>query len=1140
MPLKLTCPTCTEPNRVSEPYPLPGAEIMCTRCGTAMSVSYPTGVIQKLRELGKRFSEPDASSPRDAAANAQRTSRAAGGTPAPVPPPPPPDLERTADVPTTAQDPVPRRIDLGAVPSGPAPQGPPRRRAPPPMTMPSFALTDLEDDDAPAAFKPASDAPTQAAPFTERTTSVREPAPPPPPPPRGGRPSIDPARDATSRPDAQRVPEPTAPLPTSNQPPKASSKPPKGPHPAADDGSPPRPPRSFLWRWTRRLGCLAFILVVIGAVGGTVGVAGVYWHYGKELPSVDALQDYRPPTVTEVYDRDGTLMGELYEERRYVVDFEEIPPRVRQAFIHAEDAHFYEHAGVNYVGLVRATLNEITGGDKRQGASTITMQVTRNFLLTRDKTYERKIKEIILAQRIETVYDKDRILWLYLNEIYLGSGAYGVEAAARVYFGKHLDELTVAEAALIAGLAPAPSTYSPHRNWDKARTRQLYVLDQMKRHGAIDEATWQSARDEHIEIVREENPFLILAPHFTEHVRRFIVDEYGFDAVYRDGLRVVTTMDLPVQLVAQESVVRNVHQVDQRMGFRRAGLTTLQTDDQIAAQREAQELELRQANQFAADAALREPLPERSTLEPDQVYSGVVLEAEPGWLAVGVGAHKVIVPIAWSRWAYEPNPRMSWRSRTARSFVETVRGWEDDVEPGGTLLRRGDVIQVKLVLTSSASIEGDDAEDTRKALADTPAADQDLPAAKLWQTPQVEAAAMSYDLNTGAVRAMVGGADYERSEFNRATQAERQVGSTFKPIVYAAAIDSERMRSSSIVPDVRGASYTTDAGFVWKPDNYGADYLGNITLRKALALSKNTCTVKVLESMDPGMNEDVLYTFARKLGIGGPPLHTLPEDHVPLPSNDDLCPWVRETEDSTICMDRHPPKDPDLTNTRHRALLGPDDVYMCRACDMSMGLGSASLTMAELLRAYSAFATDGRLVEPHYILKVTDRNGETLFEHEPVEFPQVIRPEVATIANWLMQNVIRGGTGYQAHKELGVTLAGKTGTTQDYKDTWFAGFSPDVITAAWVGFDEPRSLGVSSTGGRTALPIWIDIMREAAPAEKDRDFPIHGDIEWAIIDEKRGTRVTSGGRAYPFIRGTTPSSTGAAAGELTVEDFTEL
>jgi len=1145
MPLKLTCPSCGDPTRVAEPYPLPGAEIMCTHCGTAMSVSYPPGVMKQLRDRGKRFAEDQPPTPpprREPIPEPRRPD------PMAPPPMPGPASELTAELPTqVAPDAADsRRIDLDALPGRAAP-----RRRPPPMTMPSFATSDLDEHDPPVAFSSAAETPTAAAPFTERTTAARIPPPPPPPPtvpsgePTAPLPRSKPAA-SSSEPTVPRAAsrrEPTA-EPSSAQAARASARPgeraPAKERRRRSKQAGERPKRSFLWRWTRRLGCLAIVLGAVGAAGAGIGLYAGHAHYSAQLPSVDALEIYRPPTVTEVYDRQGTLMDELYEQRRYVVPLEDIPPIVRQAFVYAEDAKFYEHGGVDFLGLTRATVNELTGGEKRQGASTITMQVTRNFLLTRDKTYERKIKEILLAQRIESVYDKDRILWLYLNEIYLGSGAYGVEAAARVYFGKHIADLTVAEAAMIAGLAPAPSNYSPHRAFDKARTRQLYVLEQMFSKGAIDKATYEAARDEHIGIVREENPFLTLAPHFTEHVRRYLMDRYGFDAVYKDGLRVITTMDLPVQVAAQESVVRNVHEIDQRMGFRRAGLTTLATDGEIQAYRDERERELREADRFQADPALRSPLPERSTLVVDRVYQGVVLHAESKWLRVGVGAHEVLVPIGLSPWAYEPNPRMSYRRRTATSFTDEVRGWEDGVERGGTLIRKGDTILVKLAASSGTDLPPDSAKELERAIKGTPADGAAMPIGRLWQSPQVEAAVMSYDLQTGAVRAMVGGADFTKSEFNRATQAYRQVGSTFKPVVYAAAIDSERLTSASIVPDVRGASYTTDAGFVWKPDNYGDEYLGNITLRKALALSKNTCTIKVLESMDPGMNEDLLYSFARKLGVGGPPSHTLPEDHVALPSNDKLCPWVRETPESTICMDRNPPKDPNISNTRHRQLMKPDEVYMCRACDMSMGLGSASLTMEELLRAYSTFATDGRLIQPYYIERVLDRDGKVLEQHEAREFAQVIRPEVATITNWLLQQVVRAGTGNPARQALGVNLGGKTGTTQDYKDTWFVGFSPDVITGAWVGFDEPRSLGVSSTGGRTALPIWIDTMRVAAPKERDRAFPTHGDIEWALIDETRGTRVTSGGLAYPFIRGTAPTSSGVAAGEITSEDITEL
>jgi len=1163
MPLKLTCPNCGTPTRVSEPYPLPGVEIQCVGCATAMSVTYPPGVMDLLRKRGKTFMD-DEPAPLPASRHPvpDRTPPLTERSPTATPPSTPRAADTSpSDKPTTIDRPEVRQVDLPPV--GSAPQ-----RARPMPSVPAFSTSEPVQETPPRRSQ--RDAETHGARPTAsveikrprahapppQPTSSKRPAPPPPPPAAT---EPVPTPDITAPTETEANP-PLSPASSADRPRKARKRrrPTAAAHGGGSGGGESDPPKkkkgSFVWRWTKRLGCMSVVAAVLLVLAGAGTAGGAYWYYSQELPSVDALQQYEPHTVTEVYDRNGVLMGELYEQRRYVTPLEDIPPVVQNAFIAAEDAKFRDHGGVDYIGLVRAVINEATGGEKRQGASTITMQVTRNFLLTRDKTYERKIKEIILAQRIESVYDKDRILWLYLNELYLGSGAYGVEAAARVYFGKHANELTAAEAALVAGLAPAPSAYSPHKNWKKARTRQLYVLDRMRKNEFLTEAEFQAAKDEHITIVKEENPFLTTAPHFTEHVRRHIVDTYGFDRVYNEGLIVTTTMDLEVQQTAQNSVQQHVHEVDQRMGFRRAGLETLTSDAAIEARRAEHEQAMKQANAFEADPAGREPEPDTSILEPGRVYDGVILEVDKGWAKVGIGSHEAIIPLAWSRWVYEPNPRMSWRYRTANDLTATVRGWEEGVDKGGTLLRRGDVVLVKVEALSTTDPQlppkpqdwpewKDDPltnEAVTRAFRKTPGADKAFVAARLWQEPQVEAATMSFDLHTGAVRAMVGGADFEKSEFNRATQARRQVGSTFKPIVYAAAIDTERLTAASIVPDVRGASYTTDAGFVWKPDNYGDEYLGNITLRRALALSKNTCTIKVLESMDPGMNDDVLYTFARKLGIGGPPAHTLPEGHVAKPDNDHLCPWTRETRESTICMDRFPPKDPDISNTRHRMQMGPDEVYMCRSCDMSMGLGSASLTMEELLRAYSAFPSGGKLVEPYYIEKVEDRDGNVLEQHDQVEFPEVIRPEVAYIATWLLENVVNTGTGAQARRALKMRLGGKTGTTQDFKDTWFVGFSNDVITAAWVGYDEPQSLGVSSTGGRTALPIWIDVMRKAAPKEKDRPFKPHGNVDWAQIDEDKGTRVTSGGRRYPFIPGTAPESTGVAAGEYTVDDLTEL
>jgi len=590
-------------------------------------------------------------------------------------------------------------------------------------------------------------------------------------------------------------------------------------------------------------------------------------------------------------------------------------------------------------------------------------------------------------------------------------------------------------------------------------------------------------------------------------------------------------MDL--QRVAQKAVSEGVFDVDQRMGFRRDGITNVGKGG-VEAKRNEVEKKLRESWAYNQDPAGRVDVPEVSTLEPGAFYEAVITETNPKWVKVGIGSHDAIIPLEWSTWVYEPNTARSWRNRTATdltAIVTIVEGEEEnETKKKVPILQVGDVVQVKV-----EALDTKDAE-VAKAFQKTPGASGSFVAARLWQDPEVEAALLSMEAATGAVRAMVGGSDFRKSQFNRAVQSRRQVGSTFKPIVYASAIESGKVTSATMVADAPLA-FATSEEFIWKPSNYSHSYEGNMTLKQALAASKNTCTVRVLEAADPGMNDDIVYNFARRLGIGGPPLHSLPEDWEVTPKTDVLCPWVRETPDFTICQDRYPPMPEGLTDRQHRAQMKPGDEYWCRACDMSMGLGSASLTMEEMVRAYSAFASGGHLIEPYYIEEVKDRDGKVLESHKGQEFAQVMDPAVASIATWLLQGVVMNGTGYRASKELGLKgLAGKTGTTNEEKDTWFVGFTNDVVTASWVGYDQPRSLGVSSTGGRTALPIWIDYMRVAAPKDKDREFPMRGEVEWASIDQKTGRRVSGGGVAYPFVKATGPGSSGLGAGQGELEE----
>ncbi|HHO54297.1 MAG TPA: hypothetical protein ENK18_26360, partial [Deltaproteobacteria bacterium] len=665
-------------------------------------------------------------------------------------------------------------------------------------------------------------------------------------------------------------------------------------------GSPPPPQRAKRGRGravVRAMGCLgSFSLVgmaglLLALLLALIGAGGGYWYFAKDLPTVDALKEYEPPTVTVLEDVNGIVLGEIYEQRRYVVPTEEIPEHVRQAFMAAEDANFYSHSGVDYMGMVRAVFRGLLSGDGPSGTSTITQQVARNFLLTRDRSYIRKIKEIIVSYRIEAAYDKDRILYLYLNEIFLGSQSYGVEAASRSFFGKHISEVTIAEAAILAGLPPAPSAYNPYRAWDKTRVRQDYVLDQMVKKGFITDQQRKDALAEEIQIMPRGNAFLEQAPYFTEHVRRYLVDKYGEDKVLNGGMKIKTTCDMKLQVVAQKAVFDGVFDVDQRMGFRREAITNVGKDN-IQATRDQHEEEIMAAWRASNDPAKREPPPDRSVLEVGKVYNAVLTDVKAGYAVAAIGAHDAIIPLAWSRWIYQPNPKISWRNRKARDLTAKIRT-ENGKEP---ILQAGDVVLVKVEALSTRDSE------VASAFKNTPGASTAYVAARMWQDPEVEAALMSMDTETGAIRVMVGGSNFLKTQFNRAIQARRQVGSTFKPLVYTAAIEAKRVTTATLIADAPLA-FETANDFIWKPSNFSHEYEGNMTLRQALAKSKNTCTVRILEAADPGMNNDIIYNFGRRLGIGGPPLHTLPDDWVPTPDNDVLCPWVKETAKSTICMD---------------------------------------------------------------------------------------------------------------------------------------------------------------------------------------------------------------------------------------------
>jgi membrane carboxypeptidase/penicillin-binding protein len=1117
MALKITCPHCSQPHRLSQPFPVPGTELQC-QCGRVLSVSYPKGMMAKLKERGIAFVDPNDDGPHrpqapklpieDAPSAPKIEARKPHQRPDTIEagqvrlPEPGQTFERTPVMPKPpkARTPAP---EVKNVPFLPPPK--PMAAAPTPSTPPTSAPTPIAP---PTATDPQDAEPTEKGPAVKAV---------------------------------KRVPTPSA--------------------------ARPNPARAALSGWLGRMaggrtwlkrGLLA---TLISAGLGVAALGGVFAYFSRDLPTVEALGEYEPPSVTVVYDAKGKVLGEIYEKRRYVVPLEGIPDHVKNAFLAAEDANFWTHDGIDVGGIFRAIIRNLAKGKKAQGASTITQQVARNFLLTREKTFIRKIREMVLAQRVEEAFEKEHILYLYLNQIYLGSGAYGVEAAARTYFDKSVADITLAEAAILAGLPQRPSDYSPHRHWKKARARQLYVLNQMKRKDFIDGETFGQAVAESVNIASKRNDFLQQAPHFTEHVRRYLVDTYGFDKIYNDGLSVHTTCDLDLQTAAQKALVDGVNVASNRRGWRgatrqldEAGITAhlAEAEEALRVKQSKSTLRVGSTEPDAVNPGGYGPLPEASTLSEGLESEAVVLTVKNDHAILGLGGHRVIVPLAWSKWAYDINVNRSWKYRAQTSMRN--------------VLSRGDVVTVQLMAVDAKT--KDETQATAKSLPGQ------FGAAELVQGPEIQGALFSYRTDTGAVSAMVGGVGFESSEYNRAIQSRRQVGSTFKPIVYASAIASRLFTAGSILqdaPTIIGQA----GGTMWKPSNYGGKYLGNITLRRALAMSRNVCTVRVLDIIGP----DEVYALAGpKLQIGYPE-PTCSRTHIPA---DETCVGTRSASpvaDMVWCENCDPKTCPTVrvddnfegqcmgkkwtkngaewchscdVNIRacdwykernissalpcNGARLDKDGEVVCRACDLSMGLGSSSLTMVELARAYSAFATYGTLVEPYFIERVVDRDGTVIESHQaPDAWPEVMEPGVASVAHWLLRGVATGGTAAKSNR-LGIEVAGKTGTTNSFRDAWFVGYNPDMVTAVWVGFDQPKNMGQTFTGGDTALPIWMDYMRVAAPKETAPRFkPLRG-VTFAPIDETTGL-VAGGGRSMPFLGGTVPSAGMGGVGQVTANDL---
>lgn len=801
--------------------------------------------------------------------------------------------------------------------------------------------------------------------------------------------------------------------------------------------------------WAMRLIWWSFLsILVIGIVGVLAGGVGGYFfirHISADLPRIQSLRDYRPSTVSSVYSDDGTKIGEFYKERRIVIPLDEMPRHLMDAFVAAEDARFREHVGIDPVGIFRAFIKNLQAGAIVQGGSTITQQVTKSFFLSPERTYERKIKEAILAWRIEKSFSKDEILYLYLNQIYLGHGAYGVEAAAENYFGKHAKEMNLAECSILAGLPQAPSRYSPFRFPDRARQRQKYVLIRMVEEGYITPEQKQAALDTELDIRPRKNWFIDSVPCYTEHVRRYALAAYGEDALYHQGLQIHTAVDIDFQKIARKAVERGLRDLDKRLGYR-GPMAHL---DPTAVKAEIE----KRAKALDGDS-----------LKADEIYNGVVIgvDDEKEIATVTVGGHVGTIDVEDVAWARKPNI---------------------DVGPGivriktlSKVLKVGDLIRVRAVTPPGERGEEGHKKSLKKKTKDQGPGkvSEGVWIFSLEQEPVVEGALLSIEAETGYVKAMIGGRDYLNSQFNRAIQSRRQPGSAFKPIIFAAAIDNGYTPASMIIDSP--IVYDDSSDKLWKPHNYSEQFYGPTLLRHALAKSRNVVTIKIVQ--DIGI--DAVISYARRLGISSP-------------------------------MGRN----------------------------LSISLGASGISLLELVNAYSVFANHGYLVEPVFVRRIVDRDGNTL-EQSNLQRQKVIGEDTAYIMTSLLESVVQEGTGWRI-KALKRPVAGKTGTTNNLHDALFLGFTPEYITGVWVGFDQERSLGRGETGSRSASPIWLEYMQGVLEGKPVRTFDVPPGIVFAKVDAETGLIPSSASKSVIlecFKEGTVPTQkTPTKEDVITAEDL---
>ncbi len=742
--------------------------------------------------------------------------------------------------------------------------------------------------------------------------------------------------------------------------------------------------------WIRWLAFPAATVAGIGIIGAAIAAFVLLLAY-PNLPSIEALTDYRPKIPLRIYTADGFLIGEFGEERRSVVKIESVPDVLKNAILAAEDERFYQHTGVDYIGVLRAAYSNISQGGKMQGASTITMQVARNFFLSREKTVTRKLYEVLLAFKIEAGLSKDQILELYINQIFLGQRSYGFAAAAQAYFAKPLEKLSIAEAAVLAGLPKAPSAYNPVANPSRAKQRQLYVLRRMRELDYITEAQLTVAQKAPITIKRDGADFPVRADYVAEMVRQMLYERYP-EEIYSRGFRVYTTIRKVDQDAAYAALRKGVLDYDRRHGYR--------GPEGFA--------DLKQQGDEAYDDVLSE------YQDSDDLFAAVVLEANAKEVRAWRRGETIVI--------------------AGEGLKFATRALEEKTTPGRRI-RRGAIIRVQ--------------QDDKKRWS-------------IAQLPTVQSALISVNSYDGAIRALVGGFDFNQNKYNHVTQAWRQPGSSFKPFIYSASLEKGFTPATMINDSPVTVDPFLTGGQVWEPKNYDGKYDGPISMRTALTRSKNMVSIRLLQSIGTQYAQDYVTRFG-------------------------------------FDAEKHPPY-------------------------LTMALGAGAVTPWQMARAYTVFATGGYKVEPYIVERIVDDRGNLLAQAQPVlagdPSLRVIDPRNAFLMDSMLHDVVRQGTATRANSMGRRDLAGKTGTTNDLVDAWFAGYQPGIVAVAWMGYDQPKKLGNVETGAVAALPIWIDYMARALKDVPEVFMPQpEGIVTARVID---GNPKTPNGRLEYFYEENLP------------------